>query len=273
MPVTTMDTIIADLERKAAGMLDHGASLTDASAMVAQAIQHHMGLPVAVPENQIVNYSILPGHNYKQAVLTPTLTGKKLQGYCVVWLDSNGNEFIDETLYHDHVARGSWKATILDLQQQARNRGHDYLLPLLWHHIPPKEGGTIGKVTALEEDERGVAFTATLADTPRAQEAYAHAKNGTAAASYRFAPVEYEFLPHPKKQYQTYRRIKRLNVDEISIIPVHSGAANPYTFVEAKSLFSSANPSVSIENIKRLLLQEMGLLADLTELFAKAERE
>jgi HK97 family phage prohead protease len=223
MLANPLDKIIADLE--AGIQIDSGYSESDASQALLQVIAEKTGL--SIPEMSTLDYQV------KDAIFRPTLKGRTLTGYCAVWLDDKGQEFIDS--YHDHVAKNSFSSTITALKAQAHAQGHDYLVPLLWNHIRPRDGGLIGKVSDIQEDDTGVKFTGILADVPKAQEAYMHAKNNTCAASYGYDSLDHEYFSHPTKKYTNCRRIKKLRLHEISVIPAHSGAANPYTHLEAKS--------------------------------------
>lgn len=166
---------------------------------------------------------------YKDAPQQPTLEKGILYGYCAVWKDSDGLDFVDS--YDDVTVAQSWQEDIARHRAEMQRTGSKYLMPHLFNH---DKNSPIGGVQHLAEDSKGVVYESKIAlNTSKGREVYELAREGVLGTSYGYEPLVTEPGRHPKTGKPVNRLVK-IAVRELSSVVF---PANPYAVAHAKSRF------------------------------------
>lgn len=163
--------------------------------------------------------------------------------------------------YGDIVKKGAFKNSLKRLEDSGTK------LPFLWSHKMDDLKSFIGTVTELEEDDKGLKFTATFDDTPEAQRIRQLYKDGR-LSRFSFAYDTLDSGPIELEDGTKANELRELDIFEISavLIPANSFAevldVKDAHVDEKAGKRNSAADEATIRNAITLLQEILGEVVD-----------
>lgn len=153
--------------------------------------------------------------------------------------------------YGDVIAPGAFTDTIKAREES----GHPF--PLCWNHDLDQ---IIGKVTSIEDTEKGPLMTADFFDTPLAQEKRKLVKEGV-VYQFSFAYDVLEAGPATVEDGLKVNELKKLDLFEISIVPIPANQNAVMTDIKA----GKRNSKKDADAIREAITLLQGVLGELED--------